>query len=237
MRERRFLVSAIPSEGEVEITGGEAHHLLHVVRLKVGDPIVVFDGRGTEFEAELTVCGKSSAMAKVVGRADSSESPLDLAVAVAVPKMDSMSRIVQKLTELGVYRILPIVTERTTVTAPGAVRQVTRWQRIATEACKQAGRAMVPEVEGPSSFFELLEKDLPVARFLLTVGGPALRELERPPSCLVAIGPEGGWTTEETEAALSHGFQPLGLGPRTLRTETAALAAAAILEWLWGNSA
>ncbi len=230
------MVPAVPSEGEVEISGNEAHHLLHVLRLKPADEVVIFDGRGTEYRAQLTRCGEDSATARIVGRSESRESPLHMTLAVAVPKMDSMSRIVQKLTELGAHRIIPIVTARTTVTASGAARQLPRWQRIAAEACKQSGRSMMPTIEAPMSFPELLEMDLPGARFLLTVGGPSLREQGQPTSSVVAVGPEGGWTAEEIAAALAKGFAPVGLGPRTLRTETAALAAAAILEWLWGDS-
>jgi len=229
------MVPSIPSEGEVEIAGNEAHHLLHVLRLKLGDEIVIFDGRGTEFQAELTRCGNDSATARLVKQSESRESPLVLTLAVAVPKMDSMSRIVQKLTELGAHRIIPIVTERTTVTASGAARQLPRWRRIATEACKQSGRSMVPVIENPISFDELLEEDLPSARFLLTVGGSSFRKHEQPTSLVAAVGPEGGWTAEEIAAAVAKGFAPVGLGPRTLRTETAALAAAAVLEWLWGT--
>jgi 16S rRNA (uracil1498-N3)-methyltransferase len=235
MRERRFLVPGLPAHGDVEIAGSEAHHLLHVLRLKPGDRIVIFDGQGTELQAELTRCGNDTATARLFAPTESRESPLDLTVAIAVPKMQSMSRIVQKLTELGVHRIVPVTTERTTVTAPGAARQLPRWRRVAAEACKQSGRSRVPHVEDPIPFDELLELDLPTPRFLFTIGGPRFHEPERATSCVAAVGPEGGWTDGEISAAVAKGFRPVGLGPRTLRTETAALAAAAILEWLWGD--
>jgi 16S rRNA (uracil1498-N3)-methyltransferase len=235
MRERRFLVAEIPSGRDVDIVGAEAHHLLHVLRLRPGDEIVVFDGRGKEFRAVLTRCEKSSAAATALEPLASRESPLELTVAVAVPKMDSMSRIVQKLTELGAHRLIPLQTDRSVVTSRRAAHQLSRWRRIAAEACKQSGRAVVPTVAEPLAFAELLEADLPARRFLLTVGGPSLGEQDRPSSCLLAIGPEGGWTEEEVASALAKGFQPLGLGSRTLRTETAALAAVAVLEWLWGD--
>jgi len=239
MRERRFLIpdlSRVSSGSEVEITGAEAHHLLHVLRLRPGDSVVVFDGRGKEFLAELTRCEKNSAAARVLEPSTPRESPFSLTLAVAVPKMDSMSRIVQKLTELGAHRVIPIQTERSIVTASRAARQLFRWRRIAAEAAKQSGRAVVPIIEEPLTFAALLEIDLPARRLLLTVNGPRLEDdEERPPSCLAAIGPEGGWTTEETATAMAKGFRPVGLGPRTLRTETAALAAAAVLEWLWGD--
>ena len=235
MRERRFLVSDIATRGEVEIAGEEAHHLLNVLRLRPGDEVVVFDGRGKEFRAVLTRCEKSTASVRLTEGSDSRESHLDLTLAVAVPKMDSMTRIVRRLTELGTRTIIPIETERTTVKASHAARQLPRWRRIAAEACKQTGRAMVPAIEEPLSFEDLLATDLPATRFLLTVGGPRFPEQEKPMSCLAAVGPEGGWTAEEIAAEVAKGFQPVGLGPRTLRTETAALAAAAVLEWLWGN--
>ena len=236
MRERRFMVAHIPTQGEVVIAGSEAHHLLRVLRLRPGDQIVIFDGRGTEFRAELTRCEGDSATARLIGPSESRESALDLTLAVAVPKMDSMSRIVQKLTELGARRIVPLLTERTTATTSGATRRLSRWRRIATEACKQAGRGRVPTIEAPLSFHDLLQQDLPAALFLLTVGGARFPEEKPPSSCLAAVGPEGGWTKEEIAAAVTRGFQPVGLGPRTLRTETAALAATAVLQWLWGNA-
>jgi 16S rRNA (uracil1498-N3)-methyltransferase len=235
MRERRFLLPNLPAHGDVEIAGSEAHHLLHVLRLKPGDRIVIFDGRGTELQAELTRCGDDTASARLLAPTESRESPLDLTIAIAVPKMQSMSRIVQKLTELGVQRIVPVITERTTVTVHGAARQITRWRRIAAEACKQSGRSHVPPVGDPLLFHELLELSLPTTRFLFTLGGPPLREYERASSCVAAVGPEGGWSEGEIAAAVAKGFRPVGLGPRTLRTETAALAVAAILGWLWGD--
>jgi len=235
MRERRFMLPNLPVQGDVEIAGSEAHHLLHVLRLKPGDRIVIFDGRGTELQAELTRCGNDTASARLLAPTESRESPLDLTMAIAVPKMQSMSRVVQKLTELGVHRIVPVITERTTVTAGGAERQLSRWRRIAAEACKQCGRSRVPRIEDLVPFHEFLELDLPTARLLFTPGGPSLREPERATSCVAAVGPEGGWSDGEIAAAVANGFRPVGLGPRTLRTETAALAAAVILEWLWGD--
>jgi len=232
MRERRFLIPDIPTEGEVVIAGTEAHHLLHVLRLRPDDEVVVFDGRGKEFRAVLTRCDKTTAAAKLLEPVATRESPLELTVAVAVPKMDSMARIVQKLTELGVHRVVPLLTNRTAASARRATGQLARWRRIAEEACKQSGRGIVPRVEAPITFEDLIESDDHSRRLLFTVGGPPLRGGPHPSSCLVVIGPEGGWAEEEVAYAVAKGFEPVGLGPRTLRTETAALAATAILEWL-----
>lgn len=232
MRERRFLIPDIPTEGEVVIAGTEAHHLLHVLRLRPDDEVVVFDGQGQEFRAILTRCDKTNAVVKLLEPIVTRESPLELTVAVAVPKMDSMARVVQKLTELGVHRVIPLLTSRTAVPARRAAGQIARWRRIAEEACKQSGRGIVPQVEDPITFEELIESDDHSRRLLFTVGGPSLRGRLHQSSCLAVIGPEGGWTEEELAYALAKGFEPVGLGPRTLRTETAALAATAILEWL-----
>ena len=232
MRERRFLIPDIPTEGEVVIAGAEAHHLLHVLRLRPDDEVVLFDGQGKEFEAVLTRCDKTTAAAKLLKPVATRESPLELTVAVAVPKTDSMARIVQKLTELGVHRIVPLLTSRTAVSPRRAAGQSARWRRIAEEACKQSGRGVVPQIEDAVAFEDFIERDDHSCRLLFTVGGPSLRGGPRPSPCLVIIGPEGGWAEEELAAALAKGFEPVGLGPRTLRTETAALAATAILEWL-----
>ena len=232
MRERRFLVPHLPAEGEVVITGTEAHHLLNVLRLRPDDEVVLFDGQGKEFRAVLTRCDKTTAAANLLEPVSSRESALDLTMAVAVPKLDSMARIVQKLTELGVQRIIPLLTDRTTVSAARAAGQLIRWRRIAEEACKQSGRGRVPRLEEPTSVETLLEIEASGPRLLFTVGGPAIRSLPASSACLAAVGPEGGWSERELASALAKGFQPVGLGPRTLRTETAALAATAILEWL-----
>ena len=232
MRERRFLIPDVPTEGEVVIAGTEAHHLLHVLRLHPDDEVVVFDGRGKEFRAVLTRCDKASAVAKLLEPVATRESTLELTVAVAVPKLDSMARIVQKLTELGVRRVVPLLTQRTAITPRRAAGQLARWRRIAEEACKQSGRSLLPQVEETIPFKALIERDAHGRRLLFTVGGPTLPGRSDSLSCLLAIGPEGGWTEEERTSALAQGFEPVGLGPRTLRTETAALAATAILEWL-----
>ena len=232
MRERRFLIPDIPTRGEVVIAGTQAHHLLNVLRLHPNDEVVLFDGHGKEFRAILTRCERTTAVAKLLEPIASRESPLELTVAVAVPKMDSMARIVQKLTELGVRHVVPLLTRRTAASARRAAGQVTRWRRIAEEASKQSGRGIIPRVEAPLTFGALIERNDYSRRLLFTVGGPPLRGRPHPSACLLVIGPEGGWEEEELASATAKGFELVGLGPRTLRTETAALSATAILEWL-----
>lgn len=236
MRERRFLVTEPTHEPLIEIHGAEAHHLLHVLRLRPGDEIVLFDGRGRHFRAVITRCESSFAVVEKLGPLPPVESVLDIQLGVAIPKGDRMSLIVRMLTELGVNRLIPLVTERTLVKSPQAARDKTkRWNRVAVEACKQSARSRIPEVAEPVSFEDLLHTTLPPARILVCPAETSLPQRARPASCLVLIGPEGGWTEHEVDKAIHHGFRKLGLGPRTLRVETAAAAAASILQWEWGD--
>jgi len=237
MRERRFLATArLGLESLVEIVGAEAHHLLHVLRLREGDEIVVFDGKGGEQLAVITACGRQNATARVREALPSRESPLEIGMAVAIPKGDKMSSIVRMLTELGVNRIIPLTTSRSTSKDVANTRErVTRWERVALEACKQFGRCFIPTIENPLDFDELLDLDLPADRFLVCPEGGKLSDVSDDASCLALIGPEGGWSSSEIEKATSLGFHRLSLGPRTLRVETAAAATAALLQWHFGD--
>lgn len=159
MRERRFLVTSRLGLGSpVEIASEEAHHLLHVLRLREGDEIVVFDGKGEEYVAVITACGKKSATARVRMALPSRESKFEITMAVTIPKGDKMSGIVRMLTELGVKRITPVTSSRSGSKNIVHTRErVTRWQRIALEACKQSGRCFIPTIDDPLHFDELLD--------------------------------------------------------------------------------
>ncbi len=197
---------------------------------------MVFDGRGGEYVAVISACGKKNATAKVRGLLPSRESPLEITMAVAIPKGDKMSGIVRMLTELGVDRIVPITSSRSISNdAAGARERVTRWKRVCLEACKQSGRCLIPTIDNPLGFDELLHVDLPVDRYLVCPEGENLPDVSAEASCMALIGPEGGWSSSEIEKATSRGFHRLGLGPRTLRVETAAAATAALLQWRYGD--
>ncbi len=238
MRERRFLVPQLLSESEPEIRGPEAHHLRDVLRLKPGDEIVLFDGQGHSYRARLTRVDRRSARAERLESLPALESPLELTLAVAVPKGDGFERIVQKVTELGASEIIPLVSARTTAASRRSfVGKLSRWQRVAAEACKQCGRSAISKVVEPVVFDRLLRLDRGFgARLLLHPGGGPLPAGSAPRSCLIAVGPEGGWSGSEVEAAEAAGFQSWGLGPRILRSETAAIAAAALLQSAWGDA-
>jgi 16S rRNA (uracil1498-N3)-methyltransferase len=236
MRERRFFVPDLRGGLEVEIRGQEAHHLFHVLRLGPEDEIVVFDGQGRHFRAVITRANAKLAAARKLEELPSSESLLEITLAVAVPKGDKMTLIVRMLTELGVFRVIPLMTERTVFSSATAVTdKVERWRRIVLEACKQSGRSRMTEIESPISFPEFSKIDIPDRRFMITpTGTPTLVPLSTSP-CIALIGPEGGWSNEEVEWATAKGFQKLGLGPRTLRTETAAVTVASVLQWELGD--
>ncbi len=233
MRERRFLVQDLAGGPVVRIGGDEAHHLLHVLRLRPGDEVVLFDGAGEQYRAVVTCCERETATARKLEALPLHESPLELVMAVAIPKSDKMILIVQKLTELGTDRMIPLLSQRTDVGAKARLSEkMARWRRVALEACKQSGRARLPRIEEPIRFEELLAQELPPQRLLVCPGGGGgLGNEPSPCSCIAAVGPEGGWTDGEVSAATDKGFKKIGLGPWTLRTETAAIAAAAILMW------
>lgn len=234
MRERRFFAPEADPDREIALSAEDAHHLLRVLRLGAGDEIVLFDGRGHAYRAVVTRCGRRSAFARCLELLPSRESPLDLWIAVAAPKGEALSWMIQKLTELGANRVTPLLAERT-VSRGTSVKRIERCRRVAAEACKQSGRSHLPAIDPPISLSALLETALPATRVLASPRGDSTLPAIRPASCVALVGPEGGWTPEEEANALKAGFQPLRMGPRTLRVETAAIAVATLLQWQWGD--
>ncbi len=228
-RERRFHVSDLDSE-IVRLSPEEAHHLVQVLRLGEGAQVSLFDGKGGASRARvLRIAGREVEL-EILGSEPSRESPLSLTIAVGPPKGDRMSLLVQKLTELGVARVIPLETERG---SSGA--SLERWRRIALESCKQSGRSRAPEIVPPRVFEEVLDQE-----GFLTAAHPGAAPLSPPPAStpvVALIGPEGGWSERELALAASRGVTLFGLGPRTLRTETAAIAAATLFQFLSGDLA
>ena len=225
-----------------------------VLRLGAGDEIYIFAGDGREFQCVIEESRRDSASLRVVAEVSPArpESPLDLTLAVALLKGEKFDLVVQKATELGVRRILPIITERADVRLRDendASKRVARWRRIALEAAKQSGRAHVPDVGTPRTFPSLLEglsaEGEPSLPTSLTVmfserDGQRLTEVinrqeigER--HLIALVGSEGGWTDEEIARARQAGWEIVTLGGRTLRAETAAIAVVALLQNLLGD--
>jgi 16S rRNA (uracil1498-N3)-methyltransferase len=221
----------------ITLDGSEAHHLAHVMRAKPGARVVLFDGSGAEFTAEVLRVGRSHVELTIVdGRNVDRELDFDLTLAVALPKGERQSWLVEKGVELGVTRIVPLIAARSV--AQPIDKALDRLRRTVVEASKQCGRNRRMEIEAPRRWAEFAAESSPSAcRMVAHPGGGAppasrgIRELRdliaAADRVMAAIGPEGGFTDEEIAAAVAAGWTPVDLGPRILRVETAALFAAA----------
>lgn len=219
----------------------QAHHVIHVLRLQAGAPLILFDGSGVEYPALIKRIDKSGLTLTVTGRvAANRESPLDIVLAQGISSGERMDYTVQKCVELGVTAIQPLITQRSVVRLAGerAERRVAHWQSVSAAACEQCGRNVLAAVLPVQPLMKWLGEPSSGVRFLLSpqAATTRLRDLAPPQGKItLLVGPEGGWNTQETDAALSAGFTPLALGPRVLRTETAAVAALAAMQALWGD--
>lgn len=222
------------------VSGAAANHISRVLRLREGDELTLFDGHGGEYGARIASFRKDAVQVEVQEhRALERESALHLTLVQGVSRGERMDIVMQKATELGVSRIVPVLTERTVVKLDErqGERKVQHWRGIVISACEQCGRNRVPEVASPLGFHETLRTlDADATRVLLSPAG-TLRasDLARPSKVTLLIGPEGGLSDNEQLAAVAAGFQQVQLGPRILRTETAALAALAALQHDFGD--
>lgn len=223
----------------------EARHMFRTLRLGPGDLVNAVDGSGGRYTVRLERVTAYAAVGTVLASdRRPSESSLAIALAQGVPKGDKLEAIIRASTELGVARIVPIITERTIVRLDAARGRdrARRWQRVAKEAAKQCGRAVIPAVEPPRPLSEFLDADSHGALRLCLWEGEgrgldaALSGIAGPvPSATVLIGPEGGLSAAEVESAKARGFIPASLGPRILRTETAGPAIIAVLQSRLGD--
>jgi 16S rRNA (uracil1498-N3)-methyltransferase len=218
----------------LRLTDDDHQHLARVLRARAGERLTLFDGAGTEVDAEVARVGTRDTELRLGARRAGAVTapPVAITVLVAVPRGERMDLVVQKTTELGVARVVPVVSERS-VARPEPARRA-RWEKIAREAARQCGRADVPRVDEPLALAAALAApDLPARRFALWEAerGQSLRaRLAEVPAAAVAllIGPEGGFPAGEVAAASAAGFVPVSLGPRILRVETAAIVAVAL---------
>jgi 16S rRNA (uracil1498-N3)-methyltransferase len=230
----RFYAEEPVVGSEVWLRGAEAHHLLHVMRARAGSEVLVFDGSGYEYRCVVREAGRSEARLEVVEqRMVHREPPLELHVAAALPKGERQAWLVEKLSELGAARLIPIETVHGVV-VPGP-QTVARLRRIAVQAAKQCGRTRLLEIAAPQTW-QAVAASLPSGAMgmisHLAGGRPAASLLvggRLPPQIHVAVGPEGGWSETELTLAVEAGWQVVGLGERVLRVETAAVALAALV--------
>jgi len=250
---RVFIDGALNAGSLVELTRDTAAHLVKVLRARSGDELVLFNGDGREYGGTIEAVRGSRVSASIgAARSLDRESPFRLTLVQCVPRGDRMDFIVQKATELGVARIVPVLSQRSVVRldAGQAASKQAHWHAVAVSACEQCGRNRLPTVEAPQpllSYLGALEPPDISGELLRLVLEPERAGQASPPAqtidfadsaasgAQIAIGPEGGFAPEELEAFDLSAFGRLGLGPRVLRTETAAIAAIAVLQARFGD--
>ena len=220
-----------------------ARHAVKVLRMRDSDPLILFDGLGGEWHAELEKVGAGGTARAALLRFDDRdcESPLDITLVQALPSSDKMDWVVEKAVELGVTAIQPVAAHRSVIrlSAERMERRVAHWNHIVAAACEQCGRNRLPTVAPILDLPQYLGRAKAqngLRLILAPQAGTALKSLEKPGVPIVLmIGPEGGWEGSELQAAEVAGFQAVQLGPRVLRTETAGAAVLAALQSIWGD--
>ena len=237
---RVYYPNPIPLEREFELTDDAGHHVATVLRLKPNRPLVLFNGDGNEYSAQIISIQRK----KVIVEADAclslcKESPLCLHLGQGVSKGDRMDTVLQKSVELGVTEITPIITQRCTVKLDESrwEKKVLQWRKIIVGACEQSGRNVVPELHSPITLNQWLASSTTSTRLVLAPG--AAQQMVKQPynthGYRLLIGPEGGLSEQEIHSAVENGYQSVSVGPRILRTETAAIASLSILQAIHGD--
>lgn len=243
-RHRFFAPPSKINDSEIILDSEESHHISRVLRMKSGDRIFIFDGKGAEWECEITNLDKNTVSTSILHKLDETvESPLHLTLACSLLKSDKFDWIVQKSTELGVTRIVPLNTKHIDIRLRDEKtdKLITRWKRISLEALKQCGRRCTVEITQPTSFTDFCKPDLRTDTTLIfsEKGGRELKEVKSTIGSLdqlsICVASEGGWSDEELSLAENRNFIPISLGPRILRAETAAIAAMALTQHLFGD--
>ena len=232
----------------IALTGSEAHHSRDVLRMKRGEKLVLFNGRGREITAEIIDLGSSQIRLRKLHEAETPPLRCRIVLGQAVPKGKNMELIVQKAVEIGADQIAPIISDRTVVQvdSESAVQKQAKWQQIAIEAAKQCGQNWLPRVHVPRKLAEFFDAATPNAGFDLRLIGslqPDAQHLKkiladyssehqhRPQSVLMLVGPEGDFTPAELALARRNGCRPITLGPIILRVETAAIYCLSVLSY------
>jgi 16S rRNA (uracil1498-N3)-methyltransferase len=249
MTHARFYAPGIhPGGDRVVLPADESHHLARVLRLTAGDEVAAFDGRGGEFLARVERADREAAVLRILRTIDRAPDPTtDLVLVQAGLKGDKMDGVVRDTTMAGVARIAPVATERSIVPLRALTRAhaAGKWQRVAISSAKQCGRARLPVIEPPLSFEDWLRSPFEGIRLLLVEPSATERAAVRlrdaldgtaPRSVACIVGPEGGWSPTEREAAASAGCAIVTLGPMTLRADAAGLVAVSIVSFVLGEN-
>lgn len=223
----------------VVLTDNAANHVSRVLRMRIGEPLVLFNGDGESYQAEIINISKKHVEVSLrESLENNNESPLRTELGQCLSRGERMDYAIQKATELGITDITLLFSARCEVKLNNErqEKRLHHWQQVAISACEQCGRNRIPAVHPPIPLEKWLTNRTTTLNFVLhhRTEKP-LTGFERPDSVSLLIGPEGGLTATEIEQALNQGFHPLSLGPRVMRTETAPVAATAILQYLWGD--
>ncbi len=237
---RIFVDQDLDEDLDVRLDGQALKHLVRVLRLQPGAPVRVFDGRSHEYAANL-VSGDTGFFLRLAEPVPPlSEPPLPICLVQGISRGERMDLVIQKATELGVTEIRPVMTQRSVVRLDQRRRQhrLDHWRGIAVAACEQCGRARLPIVHAPTDLEPALDA-LPAETTRLVLdpegGAPSPGSAPRDGGLVLLVGPEGGLNGKERQQILARGFAPLALGPRIMRTETAAIAAVIVAQTLWGD--
>jgi len=237
---RLYLDSPLSEQQTITLSGERVNYIANVLRLKVGAQISIFNGQGGEYLATVSTISKRNATLDI-GQfiANESESPISITLAQGISRGERMDFTLQKATELGVNHIIPIFSQRCSVSLKGErlEKRMQHWQGVIQSACEQSGRNTLPLLGMAQTIDTFINDNQCPNRVLLDpTSTKGLRSISSAPSAItILIGPEGGFSEQEREQAYAKGFQGIQLGSRVLRTETAAIAAISAIQTLWGD--
>ena len=223
----------------VDLSDAVVQHVCRALRMRPGEHLILFNGDGYEYKAELETVEKRRAQVRILERINRSvESPLQVHIGQSLSRGERRDYAVQKATEMGMQQLSPLFSERCEVklNSERQDKRIRHWQQVAVSACEQSGRCAVPTINAPQTLEQWVNTcDAELKLVLHHHTAQPLAQLAQPASVALLIGPEGGLTEAEVELAQDHGFQPVAFGPRVMRTETAPVAALSLLQYLWGD--
>jgi len=222
---------------KIDLDQSAAHHLIKVLRFPEGKSIILFNGDGFDYHVKVINTKKICSVKVLSCEKNNRESSLHLTLAQGIAKGEKMDFLIQKAIELGVNRIIPVQAERCVVRLNGAklIKRTEHWQKIANHACEQSGRSVIVEVAEAKPLTQVLSETQGAGFVLHHRADESLLTMKVPSKATILIGPEGGLNDFEIDEAIASGFQPLLLGNRILRTETASLVAISNMQLLWGS--
>ncbi len=236
---RIYTRQTLSTDAIITLEEAPSRHIAKVLRMQVGRELVLFDGSGGEYRAQISEVSKKSVQVQLTDFCEEDrQSPLAVELAIGMSRGERMDWVIQKATELGVTAITPLFSERTEVKLNGErlTKKQEHWRQVAISACEQCQRNILPSINPAQQLDDWLSTTEAELKLVLHHrSDKSLQDHRQPQSLALLIGPEGGLSSDEITRAQDKGFQPLTLGPRVLRTETAPIAALSLAQLLWGD--